>query len=116
MVKLLQFPTYFAVGLFLFLSGMAQADIYMHRDTRGVFHFTNVPSHRGFQAVIREGKKGRSSRSVAGQFASIIGKVANRYDLDANLVRAVIKVESDFNSDARSSKGAQGLMQLMTET
>jgi soluble lytic murein transglycosylase-like protein len=53
---------------------------------------------------------------VTDLFADVILDAADRYRVDSSLIRAVIHAESDYRADARSPKGAQGLMQLMPAT
>ncbi|MBI3761204.1 MAG: lytic transglycosylase domain-containing protein [Chloroflexi bacterium] len=68
-------------------------------------------------AATRSGAGSATPGSAApGDFDSIIQKAAARYGVDARLVRAVVRAESNFNPDAVSGAGAQGLMQLMPGT
>ena len=110
-------------------AGPAAADIYLKRDRFGVLHFTNVPTDKGYQVMMREPSPitGRASITASGStgssfavdsrmFDPIIAEVAGRYQIDRALVKAVIKAESGFQPRAVSRTGARGLMQLMPQT
>lgn len=49
-------------------------------------------------------------------YAEYVQKYSKEYNVDENLVYALIKAESNFNTNAKSSKNAIGLMQLMEST
>jgi soluble lytic murein transglycosylase-like protein len=100
----------------LLLPAVGFADVYVFRDKDGVLNFTNVPTHGGFRRVMRDGPQPSASVSRSGDYDEVIRSASDRHSIDADLVRAVIKAESDFNSNARSRKGAMGLMQLMPDT
>ena len=98
-------------------SGVTSAGgVYSFVDERGVCHFSNVPTDPRYGLA-------RQSRHISShvpknyaKFEKIISETATRYDLDPDLIKAIIQIESGGIPDARSSKGAIGLMQLMPET
>lgn len=94
---------------FIFNSGTSVAAIYKYVDQQGRVHYSNVPvvsNYRYYRAETGDGA--RTSISVM----QLIQHFSQKHRLDADLVRAVVKAESNFNSQAVSSKGAIGLMQL----
>ncbi len=49
-------------------------------------------------------------------YSEYVSKYAEEYDIDENLIYALIKAESNFNEKAVSHQNAKGLMQLMQST
>jgi soluble lytic murein transglycosylase-like protein len=61
------------------------------------------------------GGRGSCSATVS-RYDGLIGEIADRYELEHALVKAVVRAESNFDPAAVSPKGALGLMQLMPGT
>lgn len=100
--------------LLIFLSPSVFGDIYRYQDENGVWHFTNVPTGGKYKLFIKTPRK--TPLAYIKEYEGIIHQASSRFGVDSSLVKAVIKAESDFDHRAVSSKGAQGLMQLMPET
>jgi soluble lytic murein transglycosylase-like protein len=108
----------------------AAADIYRWTDKDGVVHFTDSPRRgrgRKWKRIMRTGPgkaavvRGTSGRRSArasdpGRFSRYdrhIREAAALYQIPEILIRAVIRVESDYDPRVISRAGAKGLMQLM---
>ena len=117
------------IALFLVLlaiagSASAAAKIYTYLDDQGVRHYTDVPDNYRYRLLVLS----PLDRTLSGerydgqllakatQYDGLIEGAASSASVDANLLRAVIVVESGFNPRAVSKKGALGLMQLMPAT
>jgi soluble lytic murein transglycosylase-like protein len=97
--------------------GITQAgSIYSFVDDNGVWHFSNVPTDPRY--LLANQFKYNPTRILKkdAEFEKIIYETANRYNLDPYLIKAIIQIESAGIPDARSPKGAMGLMQLMPDT
>lgn len=91
----------------------ADADIYRYVDASGRVHFTDTPTHGRYDMYMKEEAPVKASNR---SYLDIIRRHATSYRLEEALVKAVIKVESDYQPRIVSRKGAQGLMQLIPQT
>src|SRR5580692_985490 len=102
----------------------ATPKIYTYLDAQGQRHSTDVPDNNRYRLLVLSSQDRTASGdrydfqllAKATQYDSIIEQAAVSSALEPNLLRAVIVVESGFNSRAVSKSGAVGLMQLMPAT
>ena len=90
------------------------ADIYYYVDNNGVWHFTNIKTDVHYRLYIKSINK--EADQYISDYEDIICKAAKRFGVEAALIKAIIKSESDFDHRAVSIAGARGLMQLMPST
>lgn len=112
------------------------AEVYSYLDEEGVIHFSNAPTDTRYRRVNRgsggtgvyrpsaqararpassSASPGSGRRSLE-QWREHIRQAAEKYRLPEALLLAVMAVESNFDHQALSEKGAMGLMQLMPGT
>jgi soluble lytic murein transglycosylase-like protein len=106
------------------IAAAAQSKIYTYLDADGIRHYTDVPDNSRYKLLVLSPQDRTQSGehydtnllARATQYDSIIEKAAVSAAVEPNLLRAVIVVESGFNSRAVSKRGAVGLMQLVPAT
>ena len=95
----------------------AYSQIYVYTNDKGILVLSNVPNNDRMRTIADSSpKEARHISHYKGQYDLFILKAARRFGVDSNLIHAVIAIESSFNHDALSHKGARGLMQLMPAT
>lgn len=122
------------VSLALLTSTEVIADVYKYVDESGHVFYTDEPRNKLYKRIIKTPIHPPSTASSGSPFMNAVLKrhtfsgvnkakyneliedAAQRHQVDAKLLHAVIQTESAYNSTAISSAGAAGLMQLMPAT
>lgn len=122
----------FAAIAFALAASPARAELWGYVDGRGAAHFADAPLDSRYQLVhgaapdaLRVPGKTDGAGSlltwleIAPEVKAVtpwVKAAAKRHGVDAELLTAVIAVESGFKADAVSRSGAVGLMQIMPQT
>jgi hypothetical protein len=109
-----------ALAAVVLLAAPAGAQTHRFVEADGTVHLTNTPTdpqyvRMGFTSGTESGWLRLPVPDLA-PYAREIREAAERYGVEESLIKAVIRIESGFNSRAVSPKGARGLMQLMPGT
>jgi len=80
--------------------------IIAYRNEKGILVLTNKPSKTKSKIVYKK----------FNNYNEIVDKISKKYNVPLSLIHQIILVESNYNPNAVSPKGAIGLMQLMPET
>ena len=133
----MKFMNFFLLFLLFLCCLPSDGAIYSYRDDKGRLFLTDNPPNSKYKIVVTSAKD-RAGPDLPGSwgtsqvlsemapqkillpndetYCNIINEAARTHSLDPYLIKAVIKVESDFDPNIVSSKGACGLMQLIPST
>jgi soluble lytic murein transglycosylase-like protein len=100
--------------LFVMLTAPVSAGaLYSYINEKGLRVYTNIGVNR---TDLPRQETSSTTRDTSNPYLQLINESAQRFNLDADLVKAVMQIESHFNPRAISSKGCIGLMQLHPDT
>jgi hypothetical protein len=111
--------------LLIFYASPASSDVYKYVDENGVACYTDAPMGKKTVRIIKEQQgrakpvkadEGATSSVTSQDYNGYVKQAAAKYEIEPDLIHAVIKTESNGNHRAVSKKGAMGLMQLMPST
>lgn len=110
----MRFTTSVVLGVLMIAGAAAQAEVRIAVKRNGAKVIYNAGPLRNARGADLNWLAKRHDRPS--KYDPIIERYSARYGVDPTLVRAVIQVESDFNPNCVSHKGARGLMQLIPAT